>query len=126
MTDQNRPEDEPQNTPAGANDDTTPVDGSWSAEHPAPAADFGQTRPLPPFQQPAPGATTTAPVRRAGGLTAAVMAGALLVGGAAGVGVEVSTYADQLHGFVALVGLLPASDRALDELAGAVSRAGRS
>ena len=45
---------------------------------------------------------------------------------AAGVGVEVSTYADQLHGFVALVGLLPASDRALDELAGAVSRAGRS
>ena len=86
MTDQHRPEDEPQNTPAGANDDTTPVAGSWSADHPAPAADFAQTRPLPPFQQPAPGATTTAPVRRAGGLTAAVMAGALLVGGAAGVG----------------------------------------
>jgi putative serine protease PepD len=87
MTDQDRPEDEPQNTPAGAHEDTTPVTGAWSAEHPTPAApDSGHTRPLPPFQQPAPTATTTAPVRRAGGLTAAVLAGALLVGGAAGVG----------------------------------------
>ena len=86
MTDQNRPEDEPQTTPAGANDDTAAVPGSWSAEHPTPAADVGQTRPLPPFQQPAPAATTTAPVRRTGSITAAVLAGALLVGGAAGVG----------------------------------------
>jgi len=86
MTDQHRPEDEPQYTPAGANEDTSPVTGGWPAEHPAPTADFGLTRPLPPFQQPASTATTTASVRRQGGLTAAVLAGALLVGGAAGVG----------------------------------------
>ncbi len=95
MTDQHSPEDTPenapQNPPAGANDDTSPVPGAWSADRPVPAApdsspEFGHTRPLPPFQQPASTATTTAPVRRAGGLTAAVMAGALLVGGAAGVG----------------------------------------
>src|SRR3954471_2299229 len=86
MTDRYSPEDEPQNTPAGANEDTSEVPRAWSAEHPAPTADSGHTRPLPPFQQPVPTATTTAPVRRAGGLTAAVLAGALLVGGAAGVG----------------------------------------
>jgi putative serine protease PepD len=89
MTDQYRPDDEPRTTPAGANEDTTPVGAGWSAEHPTPAApspdESGQTRPLPPFQQPA-SAATTAPVRRAGGFTAAVLAGALLVGGAAGVG----------------------------------------
>ncbi len=57
---------------------------SWSVEHPVPAAEH--TRPLPPFHQAAPTATATAPVRRAGGLTAAVLAGALLLGGAAGIG----------------------------------------
>jgi putative serine protease PepD len=93
MTDQHSPEDipedGPQNTPAGADDDTTPVTGSWSADRPAPAApdaESGYTRPLPPFQQPTSAVTPAAPARRAGGLTAAVMAGALLVGGAAGVG----------------------------------------
>jgi putative serine protease PepD len=79
MTDQNTPEN-PQFPPAGEG-------GSWSAESPAPAApDYGQTRPLPPFQQPAPPTATAATVRRTGGITAAVLAGALLVGGAAGVG----------------------------------------
>jgi putative serine protease PepD len=67
-----------------------PPDGShgfpWSGEQPPPAApDDGQTRPLPPFQQPA-STTTPAPVRRSGGITAAVLAGSLLLGGAAGVG----------------------------------------
>ena len=42
------------------------------------------TRPLPPYQQPTP-TSATAPARR-GVLTAGVLAGALLVGGAAGVG----------------------------------------
>ncbi|RNL60525.1 PDZ domain-containing protein [Nocardioides marmoriginsengisoli] len=83
-----------QNTPEG--NDTTPGDGtpevtSWSALPPTPAetpVDQQQnyTQPLPPFQQPAPLATTTAPVRRAGGLTATVLVGALLLGGGAGVG----------------------------------------
>ncbi len=94
MTDQNNPEHEPQNPPAASSGSPAPEQGwSWSAPHPTPAAeggsdagpDSGQTRPLPPFQQPA-SPTTTAPVRRAGGFTAAVLAGALLVGGAAGVG----------------------------------------
>jgi len=57
----------------------------WSVEQPAPAEpDDGHTRPLPPFQQRT--STTTAPVRRSGGITAAVLAGSLLLGGAAGVG----------------------------------------
>ena len=91
MTDQNTPEPEPQNPPTAPGSPAS-EGASWSALHPTPAAsepdsgfDSDQTRPLPPFQQPA-SPTTTAPVRRAGGFTAAVLAGALLVGGAAGVG----------------------------------------
>jgi putative serine protease PepD len=83
MTDQNTPEYDPQRPPAG------PSEGfPWSAGTPAPTApDYNETRPLPPFQQPAfPASATVAPVRRSGGFTAAVLAGALLVGGAAGVG----------------------------------------
>jgi putative serine protease PepD len=83
MTDQNDhdPRHESENPPR---------DGSqgfpWSAEQPPPAApDDGQTRPLPPFQQPT-STATTAPARRSGGITAAVLAGSLLLGGAAGVG----------------------------------------
>jgi putative serine protease PepD len=75
MTDQNSFENEP-----------APAADPWTAEPPAPSApDSGQTRPLPPFQQPASTAVTASP-RRPGGFTAAVLAGALLVGGAAGVG----------------------------------------
>lgn len=82
MTDQTNPEPDAQNTPAGAAGSGFP----WSAEQPAPAApDFGQTRTLPPFTQADP-ATATVPARRSGGLTAALLAGSLLVGGAAGVG----------------------------------------
>ncbi len=55
---------------------------SWSSEHPTPTE---HTRPLPPFDHPAPSAAT-APARRSGALTAAVLAGALLIGGSAGVG----------------------------------------
>ena len=80
MTDQFRPDHDPQSSPAG------PSGTSWSAEVPTPAEpDEGSTRPLPPYQQPASGnvATTT---RKPGGITAAVLAGALLLGGAAGVG----------------------------------------
>jgi putative serine protease PepD len=79
MTDQFDPDGAQNESPAG-----TPSGPGWSAEPPAPAAE--QTRPLPPFQQPASGTTTTAPVRRTGGMTAAVLAGSLLIGGAAGVG----------------------------------------
>jgi len=81
MTDRPNSENESENPPSGSSDE------SWSAEHPIPAAtpEFGETRPLPPFQQPA-STTTTAPVRRPGGITAAVLVGALLVGGAAGIG----------------------------------------
>jgi putative serine protease PepD len=89
MTDQNGHEQEPENPPIEPPGPVAPQGRPWSAEHPTPAApdpeEFGQTRPLPPFQQPA-SATTPAPVRRTGGITAAVLAGALLVGGAAGVG----------------------------------------
>jgi putative serine protease PepD len=90
MTDQNNSEHEPQNPLPGGTGDTSSPAESWSAGHPAPAAPdsaqvSGETRPLPPFQQPA-SATTPASVRRPGGITAAVLAGALLVGGAAGVG----------------------------------------
>lgn len=82
MTDQNSPEPGAQNPPAGSAGSGFP----WSAEQPAPAApDFGQTRTLPSFSQADP-ATATVPARRSGGLTAAVLAGSLLVGGAAGVG----------------------------------------
>ena len=60
-----------------------PANGSsWSSEHPTPTE---HTRPLPPFDHPAPPAAT-APARRSGALTAAVLAGALLIGGSAGVG----------------------------------------
>jgi putative serine protease PepD len=77
--------DQTPETPDASNDSTAGLPGgfSWSVEHPTPAAEH--TRPLPPYQ-PAPAATTTAPVRRTGGLTAAVLAGSLLLGGAAGVG----------------------------------------
>jgi putative serine protease PepD len=60
-----------------------PTNGSsWSSEHPTPAE---HTRPLPPFDHPTPPAAT-APARRSGAFTAAVLAGALLIGGSAGVG----------------------------------------
>jgi len=60
-----------------------PTNGSsWSSEHPTPTE---HTRPLPPFDHPTPPAAT-APARRSGALTAAVLAGALLIGGSAGVG----------------------------------------
>jgi putative serine protease PepD len=101
MTDQNDPAHGSQNPPTGqseglqhgassqhvANEGAMSEGaGSWSAESPTPAApEFGHTRPLPPFQQPA-STTAAATVRRPGGFTAAVLAGALLVGGAAGVG----------------------------------------
>ncbi|RNM12400.1 S1C family serine protease [Nocardioides pocheonensis] len=97
MTDQNNPAHDSQNPPAGQSEGlehgassqgaaSEAAAGSWSAESPTPAApDFGHTRPLPPFQQPA-SETAAATARRPGGFTAAVLAGALLVGGAAGVG----------------------------------------
>jgi len=89
MTDQSNPEHESQNPSSGTTGAPSPVE-PWSAAYPAPAVpdpalDSGETRPLPPFPQPA-STTTTASVRRPGGITAAVLAGALLVGGAAGVG----------------------------------------
>src|SRR6476620_5917416 len=62
-----------------------PENPDWSSE---PSTPVEHTRPLPPmpsYQQPA-SAAVTAPTRRKGAMTAAVMAGALLVGGAAGVG----------------------------------------
>jgi putative serine protease PepD len=87
MTDQNNPEHESQNPPTGPAGGTPWGAESWSAEQPTPAApQFGETRPLPPFQQPTSAATATASARRPGGFTAAVLAGALLLGGAAGVG----------------------------------------
>jgi putative serine protease PepD len=95
-----------QNLPAG--DDNTPPAGNaggydWSALPPTPAdapvdhptaplvgeddsLQPGYTQPLPPYQQPASYSTTTAPVRRTGGITASVLVGALLLGGGAGVG----------------------------------------
>ncbi len=77
MTDQNIPEGTSSDSPTGS------ADGfPWSAEPPTPAAEH--TQPLPSYQ--APVATTTAPVRRVGSLTAGVLAGALLLGGAAGIG----------------------------------------
>ncbi|MGO4257618.1 S1C family serine protease [Marmoricola sp. RAF53] len=77
MTDQNIPDGASNNSPTGS------ADGfPWSAEPPTPAAEH--TRPLPPYQAPA--ATTTAPVRRGGAATAGVLVGALLLGGAAGIG----------------------------------------
>src|SRR4051794_22398316 len=82
MTDQSTPDDVPQN-PRAAD-----AGGSaWSDQYPAPAAPtFDETRPLTPFQQPTSSTATVTPVRRTGGVTAAVLAGALIVGGAAGVG----------------------------------------
>src|SRR5690348_8216759 len=85
MTDQNTPEGN-ENDPSGHAADGFP----WSVTPPPPAASdedtaIGFTQPLPLYQQPA-STTATAPARRAGGFTAAVLAGALLLGGAAGVG----------------------------------------
>jgi putative serine protease PepD len=54
----------------------------WSSEHPTPTE---HTRPLPPYNHPTPPAAT-APARRSGAFTAAVLTGALLIGGSAGVG----------------------------------------
>ncbi|MCW2781631.1 MAG: peptidase and chymotrypsin/Hap [Marmoricola sp.] len=54
-----------------------------SMQSPTPA---DETRPLPPFQNPAPSTSATAPARRTGATTAAILAGALVIGGAAGVG----------------------------------------
>ena len=83
MTDQNSddPRHESENPSRGGSQGFP-----WSAEQPTPVApEDGHTRPLPPFQQP-PSTTATAPVRRSGGITAAVLAGSLVLGGAAGVG----------------------------------------
>jgi putative serine protease PepD len=86
MTDQNTP-DSNENVPSG-----NAADGvGWSVTPPPPAASdedtaIGFTQPLPPYQQPASSTLATAPARRPGGITAAVLAGALLLGGAAGVG----------------------------------------
>ncbi|HEX2894352.1 MAG TPA: trypsin-like peptidase domain-containing protein [Marmoricola sp.] len=86
MTDQYDPHHDSQHPPTGQSDHPREGGASWSAESPTPAApEFGHTRPLPPYQQPA-SATTAATVRQPGGITAAVLAGALLLGGAAGVG----------------------------------------
>jgi putative serine protease PepD len=84
MTDQNTPENNDQ-LPAGSTSEFP-----WSASPPPPADSdaetaIGFTQPLPPYQQPA-SSTATAPAGRSGGITAAVLAGALLLGGAAGVG----------------------------------------
>jgi putative serine protease PepD len=78
MSDQENPE-----AGSGVPPREQPANGSsWSSEHPTPTE---HTRPLPPFDHPAPPAAT-APARRSGAFTAAVLAGALLVGGSAGVG----------------------------------------
>ncbi|MET3962141.1 putative serine protease PepD [Marmoricola sp. OAE513] len=86
MTDQNTPEGSENHSPAGN------ADGSgWSVSPPPPAETTSNlfdkfTQPLPPYQQPVSTATATAPARRTGGIAASVLAGALLIGGAAGVG----------------------------------------
>src|SRR3954469_1580976 len=78
MTDQSTPDDVPQN-PRAAD-----AGGSaWSDQYPAPAAPtFDETRPLTPFQHPTSSTATVTPVRRTGGVTAAVLAGAPVAGGA--------------------------------------------
>ena len=86
MTDQNTPESNENEIPSG-NASGHP----WPVTPPPPAAPdedtaIGFTQPLPPYQQPASSTIATAPARRTGGITAAVLAGALLLGGAAGVG----------------------------------------
>jgi putative serine protease PepD len=86
MTDQNTPEGSENDSPAG-NADGYP----WSVTPPTPAEPHvdpldGFTAPLPPYEQPLLPTTATAPARRTGGIAAAVLAGALLVGGGAGVG----------------------------------------
>ncbi len=91
MTDQNPPAGDDTNSPAGN------ADGSdWSAPSPTPAdapanqpvdqsEQYGYTRPLPQYQ-PSFSDHATAPARRSGGITTAALVGALLLGGAAGVG----------------------------------------
>ncbi|RNL77759.1 S1C family serine protease [Nocardioides marmorisolisilvae] len=87
MTDQNTPESN-ENDPSA----TAASEFPWSVTPPPPVASdedtaIGFTQPLPLYQQPASSSTlATAPARRTGGITAAVLAGALLLGGAAGVG----------------------------------------
>jgi putative serine protease PepD len=85
MTDQFNPEGD-ENNPQAGNAPELP----WSVSPPPPAEpaeDFysGYTQPLPPYEQPV-SPTATAPARRSGGIAASVLAGALLLGGAAGVG----------------------------------------
>jgi putative serine protease PepD len=80
--------DEQNRDPQDSRDETQPIspsredrDGSWFGDY----AD--QTRPLPPPYAPsAQQATTAQPRERRRGLTAAVLVGALVLGGAAGVG----------------------------------------
>jgi putative serine protease PepD len=127
MTDQNPPEPDPRNIPAEGRDDAA-RSGSWSAEPPAPASSvFGETRPLPPFQQPASPAAATSAGRR-GGVTAAVLAGALLLGGAAGVG-GAAAY-DALQGNESTVSASPSgpvkASNAADAPAGSVEKVAAS
>src|SRR5690348_9416899 len=87
MTDQNTPEGNENDIPSGNAAEGFP----WSVTPPPPVASdedtaIGFTQPLPPYQQPASSTVATAPARRTGGITAGVLAGALLLGGAAGVG----------------------------------------
>ncbi|MCW2786623.1 MAG: peptidase and chymotrypsin/Hap [Marmoricola sp.] len=83
MTDQNTPPDDPNLPPAGYSEESAGY--SWSVE--PPPAVHEPTAPLPLYQQhDSATATATAPARRAGGVAAGVLVGALLLGGAAGVG----------------------------------------
>ncbi|MCZ4498703.1 MAG: peptidase and chymotrypsin/Hap [Marmoricola sp.] len=96
MTDQNTPAGNENDSPAGnasgfpwSASPPTPTDGTPETAPPPAEYAYASTQPLPPYQQPVSGSaqtTATAPARRPGGITAAVLVGALLLGGAAGVG----------------------------------------
>lgn len=78
MTDQTPSAGDMNDSPAG-----TTGAASWSVSPPPPAESAAYTEPFPPYQQPVP-TVAAAPAGR--GVTAAVLVGALLLGGAAGVG----------------------------------------
>lgn len=85
MADENEPREDLPTNP-GAETPPERSDFGWSAAPPPPADPFAEsTRILPPFPESGP-AATIAPVRRPTGLAAAVLAGSILLGGAAGVG----------------------------------------